>query len=240
MHGNPSRILALTGLLAALASGTASGAALATYNFTAGSADAAFDDTQVSASTFLIGPGLLIRDNGTGSGVAPGFSPGYARANAGNIYGAGTAPGSEATAIEHEEYFSFKISAVDGYLLNLEQITFKTSYHKTEAEVFAYFFLRSSLDEYAATIGNVIEQPMANIEPSFSDRSISLNTPAFQNLGGEVEFRIYMYENNNSTSRWLALDDVVLSGGVSPIPEPSALVLLSTGLALTLRRTRRR
>ena len=71
-------------------------------------------------------------------------------------------------------------------------------------------------------------------------RSIDLTTfgDSFQNLTGPVEFRFYLFDDQDHNDRINRLDSVVLSG--DPVPEPATTGLLALGAVIGLARRNRR
>lgn len=233
MYWKKTRPIISGGLALACFPASVDAAILTSYDFSGASPNAQLPTANVAATVFTPGPGLSIRNDGTGDVSGnPGFSANHARVSAAFVVGRGSEAGTVETSVTNEEYFSFKISATTGYALNLQNFSFSTSYYTlVDSDVIASFFLRSSLDGFANNIGDVIEQEMQD-SAVFTSRSITLNDAAFQNVDGEIEFRIYLYDNNNSQARWLAVDNVVVSGEVFAVPEPSSGMLLLFGSSL--------
>jgi hypothetical protein len=70
--------------------------------------------------------------------------------------------------------------------------------------------------------------------------SISLSSSEYQGLTGTITFRIYAYDDSDSTGDMDRLDNVVLNGTLSAIPEPSSFALLAGMFGLCLVALRRR
>lgn len=71
-----------------------------------------------------------------------------------------------------------------------------------------------------------------------ASRVIDLSSnSSFQNITGDVEFRIYFYDTSTATDRYHAIDNLVLSTEV--IPEPSVSLLAAAGALAMIRRKRR-
>ena len=78
-------------------------------------------------------------------------------------------------------------------------------------------------------------------DTSVRRQSIDLTSAAFQELTS-IEFRIYFDDrlNNSSSASDVFIDNLILSGSVSSIPEPSTYGLALGGLALAIAALRRR
>ena len=88
-------------------------------------------------------------------------------------------------------------------------------------------------------MGDVFTQTWNTGTPN---RTITLSgNSAFQDLTGDITFRLYAYESveldTNQGARW---DDVVLNGDVVAVPEPGTYALLASCLGLTWVMLRRR
>ena len=151
----------------------------------------------------------------------------------------------EAAAIANAEYFSFTVSANTGFELDLTSLTYTSIHNATNnngdtpnESATMNFFVRSSVDSYATTVGSVFSQAW-NTNDS---RTITLSgNSAFQDLTGDVTFRLYVYESVElSTDQGARWDNVVLNGDVVAVPEPSSFALLAGCFGLTSVMLRRR
>lgn len=222
-------LAALAGLL--LTAGSASAAVIAEYTFLNSNVTSSDTELNSTAQNFA-------KTSSDDLGYSNSGDNAFARSQA----LAGT---DEAAAIANAEYFSFTVSANTGYELDLTSLTY-TSLHNTTYDQSATpdgsatmnFFVRSSVDGYATNVGSVFSQDW-NTNDS---RTITLSgNSAFQDLTGDITFRLYAYEsvelNTNQGARW---DNVVLNGAVVAVPEPGAYALLAGCLGLTWVMLRRR
>jgi hypothetical protein len=226
---NPSTktttLAALAGL--ALTAGSASAAVIAQYDFTGAAVTSSDSEPNSTAQDFAA------------TGADLGFSVSGNNAFARSQALAGT---DEAAAIANVAYMSFTVSTTAGNKLDLTSLTYTSIHNATNAgapdtNATMNFFVRSSIDSYAATVGSVFSETWDSTTPN---RTIDLSGAAFQNLTSPVTFRLYVYESveldTNQGARW---DDVVLNGNVNAIPEPSAIALLGLGGLALLRRRRK-
>jgi len=130
-------------------------------------------------------------------------------------------PDSVDTAIEKNSYFSFTVTPASGKPLSLAALNFGTAYYGTGPKAGkAGFFVRSSVDDFAADLAPVIEvsnyhsvsnqmEPGDELPPPLFDaQSVDLSGPAFQKLTKPVEFRIYFFDSALSPARRLAVSEV--------------------------------
>lgn len=219
----------LFGLMLIHGIGTASAATLVSYDFASGVQSPALSDPNVATGDFTAGTGL----------AGANYSQEHARAGTGVVVGSSATPGTDATSFSGQDYFTFTIGPASGYVLNLEKINFDTSYYAVSATTDASYFLRSSIDGFAANIGSIMTQAMQT-SAVFSAQEVNLIDSAFQGISGSVEFRIYLYDTNSATTRWVAIDNVVLSGAVVAIPEPGGVMMFFLSAIAGFARLRRR
>ncbi len=202
---------------------TASAAVVANYDFSTGltSSDT---DTNSTASVF-----------GSSFGVNMGRS-----SSQGNVFVRSTiTPGDQATAITQPSYFTFTVTPGSGIALDLTSLNFDTIYNQvfgTTPSGTASFFVRSSIDAFAANIGPTFTQPYSGPVLTATPRTVDLT--AFAPVSTATEFRIYVYDTDNDTNKTVRLDNVVLNATV--IPEPSTALLTGFGLLALMRRRRSR
>ena len=223
-------IVSLFGLSAALVIATGMQAdILANYTFDAASPASTDADANSVASNFLVGAGFV----GKGS---------FSAATETAFVNASNTLASESAAVDGDNYFSFTVTAGEGFELNLSSLTFDTIFNGTDpiAAVTSNFVVRSSADNFTANLGSFAEAYQTG--SSFSARSIDLSGSDFQSIAGAMAFRFYIYDDSGALNRVSRLDNVVLNGtAVSIIPEPSTTVLLA-GLVMlaTVGASRRR
>ena len=70
--------------------------------------------------------------------------------------------------------------------------------------------------------------------------SIDLSGAQFQNITTTTEFRFYLSDDTGGSDYIHRIDNVVLNGTVTAVPEPSSLALLGAGAALLAAALRRR
>lgn len=201
-------------------------AVLANYDFSSG-ADPSFEAVNTTATAFSAGAFT----GGTGS-AAPTYS-GFISLASQRVVGASLVdPGTEALAVSNNNYFTFTLAADSGFHLDLTSLTFDVDYTGTGGNVSnsTTFFVRSSIDGFATTLGTPVEEVYLLTSLGFTPVAIDLSDASFQNLTDAVTFRIYMFDEANSSNRFARIDNVVLNGMVvESIPEPSAILL--TGFA---------
>ena len=214
-------------------------AIIAGYDFNSGTNTVSSSDSSVTADAFIPHGSInnvsrpVIYPNANGNG--------WIAAPTSEVVGSSNPVGTETLAYQGSDYFSFKVTPTTGFALNLTQLSFGTAFHSTGTFTLSgSYFVRSSVDNYATTIGgNIFDESHVNsTDPTFTERLVDLSGAGYQNLTSEVTFRIYLYDNSNSTTRWLAVDNVELEGTVTPVPEPSALAMILPLLPFLSRRRR--
>jgi len=156
-----------------------------------------------------------------GSGAAAPGSP------SANTFGAsGFNAANLGSALTNNDYFTFSISVASGYQMSLTSVSFKMSETTNGATNAALF---SSVGGFSSA-GMAIAT-WATPSGTTSDQSITLSGGSFSNLTGTVEFRIFAYGGNSSSTdkfrlRNLSGDDLIIAGSVSAIPEPATYAAL--------------
>lgn len=130
------------------------------------------------------------------------------------------------------DYFEFTITPDVGKKLNLEEFRFST---RGDNGGPANWSVRTSLDGFTDAI-------YTNIGQSQGNNSVDLTGASFDDLTSAISFRIYLAGRTGGSGAGGALanagNGTQLLGTVTPVPEPSALVLALSGLALIMRRDR--
>ena len=122
------------------------------------------------------------------------------------------------------------MTAAPGYELDLTSLTFNYAFQNNHNQT---AHLASSLDSYGSVIGTAA----ASFNSSYPLRTIDLSGVEFQDLGS-ITFRLSLTDDNGSSSRGHYVDNLVLSGDVTLIPEPASLALLGLGGLCMLSRRR--
>ncbi|MEP4047700.1 MAG: PEP-CTERM sorting domain-containing protein [Luteolibacter sp.] len=146
--------------------------------------------------------------------------------------------GSPAVAGDsHSRWINFwgarHLAAGAGKTLDIDTFTFDIARASTNGA--ASYFVRSSVDSYASNLSEAFNF----IGTSAKTVTVDLTTfgTAFDNLSGDVEFRVYIHgRGNTTTSSGTYLDNVSFAG--EAIPEPSAALLGAIGMLCLLRRRR--
>ncbi|MDQ8206312.1 PEP-CTERM sorting domain-containing protein [Coraliomargarita sp. SDUM461003] len=220
------------------------GSVLAEYTFgvpsTASSASSDLDSDSI-ASVFTAGAGL---DSGSigFSSTAPSNAGAAAAAPYVRYVRGNTTGNTEADAINGDDYFSFTITPDASFEVNLTSLIFDYSANGSgsSGQNTASFFLRSEVDGYATNIGITVSATAGVTAADYQRQTISLTDAAFQGLSGSTEFRIYLYQTQDSSGDVARLDNVTLNGSLSAIPEPSSFALLAGICGLTSVIVRRR
>ncbi len=158
-------------------------------------------------------------------------------------------------ALDTTKYLEITLSAQAGYLLDLDDVTFifggssstgnsvtEWAELRTNAEA-TDFSTSLSLTKTAGTGavigGTVAEQGFASSSNTYSTFSANLTGPLYQGLAS-ITFRWYLYDSTPSNSFFARLDSVTISGDAVPVPEPGALTLALTAVALPFFQRRRK
>ncbi len=219
--------LPLLMLAAALFSAPALNAAtLVAYTFTSSSLLPTTQAADVLGGAFAFGPGLGSTAISTSSGnPLPSVFVGSDRT------GDPVSPTSE-------DYVTFSLTAESGYVFTLESLKFDYAYTGGDASQSATFTLRSSVDGFTSNLGVYTRARTSTVVFETTAPAISLAT--LPTGLGQIEFRIYLTDTTSSSTSYLRMDNFVLEGTVTAVPEPGLLgVGLASGLLLMGRRLRR-
>lgn len=136
------------------------------------------------------------------------------------------------TSIDASDYYTFTLQAAPGFELDLAGLSFTERRSGTGP---ASFELRSSLDAFAAAAASGATSP----DPLETLHNLVLG-PAFEDIAGPVEFRLYAYGATGAAGTWRIIDQLEVTGSVNAIPEPETYALLLAGLGLLGFAARRR
>lgn len=147
--------------------------------------------------------------------------------NGGAVWSATATP--ETTEISLPDYTAFTLTPDAGFFLNLENVTYDYQSYGFAADGGYTFFIRSSVDGFAADLDS--SSSFAGFE------RVDFDVSSLTELTDPVEIRIYA-STPTAGNRWFDLQGsdtetdigLLVNGTVTPIPEPSTLLL--SGLAL--------
>ena len=235
-------IPAIAGLVLAMCCSSAPAAIIASYQFNSGNAAgsaATTADANLIASVFADGDGGTSYSSTIGNPV-PSIEKAYLQIALGSNY------------LNSNSYFEFTLSAKSGFKLDLSGVSFdydKNQLSGTGTRPTITFDLRSSLDNYAFTLGTV-NDPGNGATGTFQTSINSLATAA-----NDVTFRIYVAKDLTTYPAGLVhLDNVNVQGSVEGSatnleervallnPEPASLIIWggvgAAGLIVAWRRKR--
>jgi len=136
-----------------------------------------------------------------------------------NVFAKSTATTNAATAaVAAGDYFSFKVTPNPWFEFALTELKFTTLHNVTGAGTqetggSMKFFVRSSVDNFAANIGGATYTETWMGQTS---RVLYLNDAVFQGIRAEIEFRFYIYDSGfDATGSGGRVDTVILEGFVA-------------------------
>lgn len=158
-----------------------------------------------------------------GGGVIPNFSAAnYVSAPASMFVGGNQTSTNETQAVAENDFVSFTLNPQPGARLALTNLQLSAYYNVINSlDAFAQYgtvFVRSSVDDYTATLGSVTVQG-DNYGGGWETLSIPLGT-AFNNLVSPATFRVYFYDDMSAagTSGGLRLDNLFVRGTIELLP----------------------
>jgi hypothetical protein len=171
-------------------------------------------------------------DSGTGFSSVGGGSF-FVRAD--DVVGNATTPGTESAAITEDEYVSFTITPIAGYEIDYQTLSFDILMDRSSSgdpAPFATWFLKTSVGGFGAsdpTVGSR-NAPVSSVDTDLATITPLIDLSALGTRSDTVEFRIYTFDNEISSTVPHRLDNVIVNGDVSLIPEPATVALVSLGL----------
>ncbi|MDF7799606.1 hypothetical protein P4C99_09020 [Pontiellaceae bacterium B1224] len=123
-----------------------------------------------------------------------------------------------ALAMTNADYMVFTVSVNDDYVMDLTSFTFRSRVNQlvSSAERWALF---SSVGGFESP-GDAIATGQTTVTHTYVNNVVDLSAAAFQNLDGEVEFRLYIYGGASGYSSATMFDKVVLNGRVYGLDVP--------------------
>lgn len=155
-----------------------------------------------------------------------------------------TTTGDETGAIDKGHYFSFTVTPDSNYQIDLTTLSFDilldadpTSSPTPEAT----WFIKTSIGGFGAgdpTVGSR-NAPVSQTDTALETINPLIDMSGLTTLSSSTEFRLYLYDNQHSSGIVHRLDNVILNGDVSVIPEPTTLWLAALSLVAVLATKRR-
>lgn len=153
-----------------------------------------------------------------------------------------------------QAYAQFSITVADGFTLAIDGISFQSAIASTNTTTVRAFYLVSesnpanfsATSTVLATDRTAVAQGTLPLQATPTNTTVTANysvtngatLSGLQSIGGTQHFRFYVQADD--TGRAIAFDDIVISGTVSAIPEPSAFAALAGLAALGFIASRRR
>jgi hypothetical protein len=159
-----------------------------------------------------------------------------------NAFVRSNATGStQADALADTSYLSFTVNAASGYQLNLSSLKFDFGGSSATGSTLESNIVVQSSVGGVGTGNPILHEEKKNVTgtPTSFDTGnvITLSASQFQALSS-VTFQFRFYDNFDDISHVNRLDNVVLEGTVSAVPEPAALAMVSLGAGALLTRRR--
>lgn len=215
-------------------------AVLARYNFDADTTNSA-GAANITVSSFTGGPGLTEVAHVTTDGQPPG-----------SWYGENWSTSNDATAVRDSDLYAwFRVTVDSGMTMSLTNLSFDVKPHGSGPRSVLVDVIQVGGPIAGNLLGNVFyhtdQSQTGELDPASTSGGAStrkvwetanFGSSSFTNLTGTYEIRIFGY-NAPQSDREALIDNIILQGTVTAIPEPSAFLLCGLGsLALMARRAR--
>jgi hypothetical protein len=193
------------------------------YMFTRTVVPQVFDTNLVAAPATVTGIG-----NGSYSGVY-NISPDAAYSAGGDSTAA-----DAATAIANGDYMGIAVSPVLGRSLTLTNLQFQAVYGNYLFQVpeaaSAVIFIRSSVDNFTANLAEFTLLPDNVVFPDIWYSNYVALGNEFRDLPGQVEFRLYIYDDSNHNQVGVRIDNLYINGVTGSLPAGVNQISVSTNL----------
>jgi hypothetical protein len=193
------------------------------YMFTRTLAPQVWDTNIVAANAVVTGIGA-----GSYSG-AYFISPDAAYSAGGNNTAA-----DAAGAIANGDYMGLTLAPVPGRTLTLTNFNFMAIYgnylYQVPTATGAVVFVRSSLDNYTTNLAEFVLLPDNLVFPdAWYSNHVALGGE-FSQLAGQIEFRLYIYDDSDHNQVGVRIDNLYFSGVTQPLPAGVNQVNVSTNV----------
>jgi hypothetical protein len=223
------KTLLLSVAVVALFSVRAHADVLASYPFDNSSRNSTDSDPNTSASAISDGAGITSAVDTTRGNPSPSLT----------VDSSVIAGTSNTTSVSANDYISFTLTPNANVTYSLDSLGLDAANWSTSSTFpQEAYFLRSSVDAFAANIGNT-QTLAAGSNGAITPHSFDLTGASFQGLTTPIEFRIYMQDSTTTSGRGILFDNITLSGSAA-VPEPATWMLMGVGLLLGAQRLRRK
>lgn len=186
-------------VLLAAATIPAKAATIANYTFTGNSPSSSDADASSTAGDFVIGSGLSGFTSFTSSGTNfPAL-----------ILGSDHTPATEADAISQSTYFSFTVTPASGGKLDFGTLSYNLNATNFSASMTQSVAVRWSVDSFATTLATGTTT-VGSGQSVVAGAGVDLS--AFPAQSGPVEFRFYLYDDQNASFDTVGIDSITLTG----------------------------
>lgn len=241
---NPFRSLALPLLISPLLLASAKAAVLADYRFAAFTNAATNVASGATAGSITNGGGLTFRDSG--GNFAP--SGAQSRGLTGDGASGPQVSHSATEAVTNSDFISFTFNPGAGNQLSVTGFSFWANLGSS-TDISSNFqvqminganttILSSGID----ATDNITKVTGGAGSGTVDGQQFNFSLSGLTGLTGTTTFRILFYDTDslvtNWSGNWVRIDDITLSGDISPIPEPTTALLGLLGAGFLIRRRR--
>jgi hypothetical protein len=177
-----------------------------------------FTDANATDTTFSLAP-QVYSTNMSATALTPvGITLGHSSTtvsppNAGYI-NAPVTSSNQTEAIANNDYFSFTLTPTIGHSLTLTNLELSAFYFVTTSMgTNASLFVRSSLDNYTS---DVASNGFSFVNP-YAVMSIPLGA-AFTQVPSNITFRVYVFDDSDTATEGLRIDDLFVRGSLDALP----------------------
>ena len=140
-------------------------------------------------------------------------------------------------AIDNNRYLSFTIAPVVGQEITFTTLTLNLGKSSSGADINVSLLSDLSADPDFTSASDEIDATQTASGSNFT-APLSFDLSALTTVSSPTEFRLYFHTTASTGSHDFSIDDIVLNGDVTAIPEPSTAWLSSLAVMVLLRRRR--
>lgn len=193
------------------------------YMFTRTPDPQVWDTNMVAAPAVTTGIG-----NGTYSGAY------FVSPDASYSAGGNNTANTEDGAVANGDYMGILIAPVAGQALTLTNFEFQAVYgnylNQVPGATGAVVFVRSSLDNFTSDLATFVLLPDNVVYPNIWYSNFVALGPEFSNLPGQVELRLYIYDDSDNNQVGVRIDNLYFRGSTTPLQAGVSQVSVSTNV----------